>query len=138
MSGYSKRPLVEKLGIRPGFRILWVNAPDHLDSLLGPLPNGAEVADSSSEELDYVHVFATEREQLEEWMPRLRAQIKQDGMIWASWPKQSSPLAGELKENAVRQIGLENDLVDVKVAAIDQDWSGLKFVIRVRDRGREE
>lgn len=116
---------------------MWVNAPDHLDSLLGSLPAGAEVADESSEEFDYVHVFATEREELEEWIPRFRTQIKQDGMIWASWPKQSSPLAGELKESVVRQIGLDNNLVDVKVAAIDRDWSGLKFVIRVQDRVHE-
>lgn len=137
MSASSKKLLVKKLGIKPGFRIRWVNPPDHWEAVLGELPPGVEVESDPAQDLDYIHVFALERQQLIEWMPQLRGQINQEGMIWASWPKQSSPMAGDLKENDVRRIGLDNNLVDIKVAAIDQDWSGLKFVIRVEDRDRE-
>lgn len=134
VAGYSKKPLTEKLGIRPGFRVSIEKEPPHFASLLGSWPKGVEILPQSAKELDYLHFFTNNRIELEDWFPRARERIKQEGMIWVSWPKRSSPLSGDLSENDVRDIGLASGLVDVKVAAIDQDWSGLKFVIRVKDR----
>ena len=134
VAGYSKKLLVDKLGIRSGFRVSLENQPAHYVSLLGSLPEGVEILSKRAMKLDFLHLFATSRVRLEDRFPQARKRIKQNGMIWISWPKLSSPLKGDLNENVVRDVGLANGLVDVKVAAIDQDWSGLKFVIRVRDR----
>jgi hypothetical protein len=136
VAGYSKKPLVDKLGIRPGFRLSIENEPAHYASLLRPWPERVEVLSKGATGLDYLQYFATKRNELEDWLPRARGRIKQEGMIWVSWPKQTSSLRGDLNENVVREIGLLNGLVDIKVAAIDKDWSGLKFVIRVKDRRR--
>jgi hypothetical protein len=132
--GYSKKPLADKLGIQPGFRISMEGNPDHYMSLLGTLPEGVDILSQRATKLDFLHLFATNRLQLEDRFPRARKRIKPDGMIWVSWPKLRSPLKGRLNENVVREIGLANGLVDVKVAAIDENWSGLKFVFRIKDR----
>jgi hypothetical protein len=133
-AGHSKKPLAAKLGIKTGFRISLVNYPDNYLALLGQLPPGVQLADERAVDLDFIHLFAAERRLLGYGFAQARRRIKPDGMLWVSWPKQTSALKGDLKENIVREIGLANSLVDVKVAAIDDDWSGLKFVYRLKDR----
>jgi len=133
-AGYSGKPLLEKLGIRPGHRISIENAPGHYLRLLGQLPEGAELLAGRASGLDVLHLFAGDRGQLSEAFPRAKQRIKPDGVLWISWTKQTSALKSDLNENTVREIGLAHGLVDVKVAAIDQDWSALKFVYRTKDR----
>jgi hypothetical protein len=133
-AGYSKRTLVQKLGIKPGFRVAFVNEPDHYRALLGDLPEGLQFGMEDGEPFDFLHLFATHQRQLERDFPAAKARMKMDGMLWVSWPKLKSKLESDLKEGIVRQIGLANELVDVKVAAVDDDWSGLKFVYRLEDR----
>ncbi len=133
-AGYSGKPLAMKLGIREGFRVSFVGAPSHYRSLLGPLPPGVEVIGSRGTRLDLLHLFALDQPHLITAMPRAKGRIKVDGMLWVSWPKQTSRISTDLNETAVREIGLSNGLVDVKVAAVDDDWSGLKFVYRLKDR----
>ena len=132
MAGYSKRPLVEKLGIRPGARVAIAGAPDGYEAALGPLPEGVER--SLDPPLDFIHVFAFDRAALERAFREMKPKLAHDGMLWASWPKKAAKLPTDLDENVVRRIGLDQGLVDVKVAAVDDVWSGLKFVYRLKDR----
>jgi hypothetical protein len=133
-AGYSGRPLAQKLGIKKGDAIAFANAPDGYDRLLGRLPEGAVVARELEGQLDFVQLFATERASLERELPRLKARLKPDGMIWLSWPKASSRRQTDLSDRVVREVGLKTGLVDVKVCAIDDSWSALKFVRRLKDR----
>lgn len=134
LAGYSKRSLVDKLGIKPGSRVSFSNEPSHYFALLGVSAGGIEIAGGRARDLDFLHVFVRDRKQLAAAFPRAKLRIKPNGVLWVSWPKLTSTLTSDLSENVVREIGLANGLVDVKVAAIDEDWSGLKFVYRLRDR----
>lgn len=136
MAGYSKKSLVEKLGIKPGAKIAILNAPADYEITLGPLPDGVECVESiqSGAELDFIQFFTTSRAEFLAQLDTLKAAIKPNGMVWVSWPKKASKMPTDLDENIVRAIALENGLVDVKVAAIDAVWSGLKLVYRVKDR----
>jgi hypothetical protein len=133
-AGYSSRSLVDKLGIKPGFRIRLVNPPQGYETLLGALPDSVEIVDQLANDLDFIHFFTTSRRELEAEFPALARQIKPNGMLWISWPKRAAKVETDLDETIVREIGLAGGLVDVKVAAIDQTWSGLKFVYRLKDR----
>ena len=133
-AGYSKRPLTQKLGIKPGHLITIIDAPDGYHTLLEPLPEGVIQHATLVADLDFAHYFTDNRQALVEMFPQLKAAIRANGMVWISWPKKASKVPTDLNENIVREIGLQNGLVDVKVAAIDQVWSGLKFVYRTRDR----
>jgi hypothetical protein len=133
-AGYSGRPLAQKLGIRKGDVLAFSNAPDDYERLLGKLPDGVIVAREQEGRLDFIQLFATERASLEREFPRLKARLKAGGMIWVSWPKASSRRQTDLSDRVVRGIGLKNGLVDVKVCAIDDSWSALKFVRRLKDR----
>lgn len=133
-AGYSKRSLSEKLGIKPGFRIRLVNAPKDYESLLAPLPDGVTLVSSEALGLDLIQVFVLSRAELSVVFVALAAQITQSGALWISWPKRASKIATDLDDNVVRKIGLASGLVDVKVAAVDETWSGLKFVYRLKDR----
>jgi len=130
--GYSGTPLVQKLGIKPGARFHFVSAPDRLPELLGPLPIGATPA--SRGKLDFSLLFVKKLVELSRNFPRLRDRLEANGMLWVSWPKKTSGVPTDLNENVVRDFGLANGLVDVKVCAIDETWSGLKFVRRLSDR----
>ena len=130
--GYSGTPLVQKLGIKPGARFQFVGAPDDLPALLGPLPVGATYANRGK--LDFSLLFVRKLAELSRNFPRLRDRLEANGMLWVSWPKKSSGVPTDLTENVVRDFGLANGLVDVKVCAIDDIWSGLKFVRRLSDR----
>jgi len=134
-AGYSGTPLIKKLGIKPGHRMWLSGAPDHYGALLGVLPEGAGPA-GDAEEVDFAHVFATTHTDLAAGLAVARKRIASNGMVWASWPKKASGIATELDGNAVRAAGLAAGMVDVKVCAVDETWSGHKFVIRVADRGR--
>ena len=134
MAGYSKRSLVTKLGIKPGYRVCFINAPPDYNRTLGRLPADVEPADRLEGSVDLVQFFTTERTELEAQFPRLKQAIAYDGSLWISWPKKASKVKTDLNENVIREIGLDNGLVDVKVCAVDEIWSGLKFVFRVEDR----
>jgi hypothetical protein len=129
MAGYSGKPLVQKLGVKPGFRIFVDGAPSAYGDLVGGLPPGVKLVTKLKPPLDMVHLFATEAAALRKKFPACRDAIAPDGMVWVSWPKKSSGVASDLTDHVVRETGLALGLVDIKVCAIDETWSGLKFVI---------
>ncbi len=133
-SGYSKKPLAEKLGVKPGFRVAVLNAPVGYRKKLGALPDGVTTTHLLEQPMDFIHFFVRNKAELEAEFARLKQSLAPDGMLWVSWPKGSSKVATDLNENIIREIGLQHGLVDVKVAAIDAVWSGLKFVYRLKDR----
>jgi hypothetical protein len=135
-AGYSGTPLVRKLGIRPGMRFAVVGPPGHYWDLLAGVPDDLAILDDSATDLEFVHVFATERKGLATRLKALRRSIAQDGMIWVSWPKKASGVVTDVTGDVVRRTGLAAGLVDVKVCAVDETWSGLKFVIPKADRVR--
>ena len=134
MAGYSKRSLVEKVGIKEGFRVAILGGPPKYAHTLGKLPNGVKPASELRGTQDFIHFFTKSRRELEHTFPALKSGLAQDGMLWISWPKASAGLETDLNENLVRDVGLRNQMVDVKVCAVDEIWSGLKFVIRLKDR----
>ena len=130
--GYSGTPLVKKLGIKPGARLKFVSEPKGFDALLGALPEASRFAPRGA--LDFAMLFAKDRSDLEKGFSRLRDRLEPNGMLWVAWPKKTSGVETDLTEGVVRTFGLESGLVDVKVCAIDDTWSGLKFVRRLKDR----
>ncbi len=135
MAGYSQRSLPEKLGIHPGTRVIALRAPDTYAAALGELPEGATLQGRLSSRTHFIHCFARRRAELEQGFPRWARALTDDGTLWVSWPKRASGVETDLTENIVREVGLTHGLVDVKVCAIDEIWSGLKFVRRVANRG---
>jgi hypothetical protein len=142
-AGYSQRALVEKLGIKPGQRVLILAGPDHYVRMLGQLPAGVTLLPSdfvsnfaapSGDLVDFIQFFTASAAELAAAFPALKSVLAKDGLLWISWPKKSAKMATDVDENVVRAIGLDCGLVDVKVAAIDLTWSGLKFVYRKMDR----
>ncbi len=133
-AGYSKTPLVKKLGIKLGFKIHFANPPDNLQFLLGELPEKTTTIVELNGPVDYIHLFTKSKDELQTQFPILKAALAQNGLLWISWPKKASKVMTDLDENIVRDIGLQNGLVDVKVCAVDEIWSGLKFVYRLKDR----
>jgi len=135
--GYSGTPLVRKLGIRAGMRLLVEAAPRPYAEIVADLPAGVELVDDQggSGPVDLVHVFVTEGDVLPEKLRALRGRIHPAGTVWVSWPKRSARVPTDVTEDVVRAAALAAGLVDVKVCAVDATWSGLKLVIRVRDRG---
>lgn len=131
-AGYSGTPLVQKLGIKPGARVQIVSEPADFRSVLGPLPEG--VRPTARGELDFAMVFTKTTADLARRFVALRDRLAPNGTLWVSWPKKTSGVATELTENVVRDFGLAQGLVDVKVCAVDDTWSGLKFVRRLKDR----
>ena len=134
MAGYSKKSLVHKLGIKVGSRVLFLNPPQNYRDVLGDLPEDVALGDDLFGPLDFIQIFVRERAELARIFPELKQNLAYDGMLWVSWPKRVSKVPIDLKEDVVREIGLSNGLVDVKVSAIDEIWSGLKFVYRLKDR----
>ena len=135
LSGYSGTPLAKKLGMKEGFGIILYNQPEHYFDLFADLPENISVLkEGRAEEADFIHVFCTSFQELEEAVKKYKSSLKMNGMLWVSWPKGSSKIPTELKRDPIREYLLSIGLVDVKVAAIDEDWSGLKFVYRLRDR----
>lgn len=133
-AGYSGTPLVKKLGIKVGSVVIAINAPAHYRELIAPLPTGAMIIDDERGNVDLVHLFVNSRAGLREDLARSRDLIKQDGAIWVSWYKKAARLPTELTEDAIRECAFPLGLVDVKVCAVDEQWSGLKLVIRKENR----
>lgn len=134
MAGYSSTPLPKKLGIREQSRLAFVNAPKGFEAYLGPLPPGAEVARRLTKPLDIVLLFVTTERALVKDFAKLAEKLATNGMIWVAWPKKSSGVVTDLSFERVQRIGLDAGLVDVKICAVDETWSGLKFVYRLKDR----
>lgn len=134
MAGYSGRPLAAKLGMKAGFRVLVRNPPEGYRGLLEGLPEGVTLAEDPPGEVEMVHLFTRSRAELEAALPELLGRIRQDGMVWVSWPKRASGVPTDVTEDTVRAVALPLGLVDVKVCAVDETWSGLKLVIRKENR----
>jgi hypothetical protein len=134
MAGYSKTPTWKKLGIKEGMRVILLHAPENYAQILGELPHGVVLDDKVRKKAAFIHYFTREKSGLSEDFPKLKAALAPDGSLWISWPKGAAKVPTDLNENVVREIGLRNGLVDVKVAAVDEIWSGLKFVYRLKDR----
>jgi hypothetical protein len=133
-AGYSGTPLLKKLGIKSGFKMMWLNAPSHYPQLLGKLPEGAQVFSRPQTPLDFIHFFPRNRKEYEQRLPEMKKSLAPDGMIWVSWPKAASKVPTDVTEKLVRGYALKIGLVDIKVCAVDETWSGLKMVIPVKDR----
>ena len=133
-AGYSGKPLVAKLGIKPGASVLILHAPKGYAKTLGPLPPDVTVVQAPRPGLDFIQFFATGRAALERSFAALAKALAPAGMLWISWPKKASGVATDLTEDVVRKAALANGLVDVKVCAVDDTWSGLKLVRRLKDR----
>ena len=129
-AGYSGTPLAAKLGIKPGSRVLPVASPSGYRALLGPLPEGVEFAARLAANVDVVHIFATWRAVLRRELKRLRPKLRPDAAVWVSWPKKSSKVPTDITEDVIRAEALPLGLVDVKVCAVTDVWSGLRLVIR--------
>src|ERR1700759_3109267 len=124
-AGYSGKPLSQKLGLKPGFCIFVDGGPSDYRKLVGEWPDGAKLVAKASGTLDVVHLFATEAKGLAARLLKFRKAIVPDGMIWVSWPKRSSGVATDLSDVVVRDTALPLGLVDIKVCAVDEVWSGL-------------
>lgn len=134
-AGYSSTPLARKLGLKAGFTALLANAPDHYFELFADFPEDVkQVTNASAETLDFCHLFVTQLTDLEEQLLLLKPLLKKHGLMWISWPKGKSKIPTNINREVVREAGLASGLVDVKVCAVDADWSALKFVYRLKDR----
>jgi hypothetical protein len=133
-SGYSGTPLAKKLGIKSGFNIRLINAPEHYLSLFTDMPTDVCFVDQPGSKLNLIHFFTKSYDELFEILPVLKDQIAQNGIIWISWPKKASKIVTDITEDKIRDLAFETGLVDVKVCAVDETWSGLKLVIPVKDR----
>lgn len=134
ITGYSGTPLGKKLGLKEGFIIYLVNPPSHYLELLTDLPGSLQQSEDPKQPKDFIHFFTKSKVELENKLPKLKLGLRQNGSIWVSWPKKAAKVATDLDGNIVRKLGLSIGLVDVKVCAVDQTWSGLKFMIPVKDR----
>ncbi|MGH9963189.1 MAG: DUF3052 domain-containing protein [Pyrinomonadaceae bacterium] len=136
MAGYSGTPLIKKLGIREGFRVALVNSPKGFKKELGSLPDKAKFAPCVTDSFDVILLFVISEAELRRVVVLLAANIVTNGMLWVAWPKKSSGMATDLSFTSVQRIGLDAGLVDVKICAVNDVWSGLKFVYRLKDRAR--
>jgi len=136
VAGYSGTPLSKKLGIRPGARVALVRAPEGFERALEPMPDGARLGHQARGQQDVVLFFATRLAELERRFEPLARSICSAGGLWIAWPKKTAGVATDLHESIVRDVGLAHGLVDNKVCAVDDTWSGLRFVYRLADRAR--
>jgi hypothetical protein len=134
MAGYSNQNLVDKLGVKPGMRAIVMRAPAGYLELMPELEERANLITRLGGRFDFIQYFATSVEQLGAVIPNLASHLEPGGMLWVTWAKRTSPLHTGLDDNIVRRLGVAAGLVDVKVAAVTDDWSALKFVYRVIDR----
>jgi hypothetical protein len=134
MAGYSSRSLAEKLGIKPGVVVTALEAPPTYIRQLQPVPADVTFVNRLGKQARFIHCFVTRRSELEKEFPAVSRSLADDGIAWISWPKKAAKTDTDLTEDVVREIGLRLGLVDVKVCAVDELWSGLKFVRRLADR----
>ena len=135
MSGYSGTPLARKLGIRPAARMFVRAPPANYAALLAPLPESVQRVRRIDARTDLIHLFATRASALRRELAVARRAMRDDAVIWVSWPKKAAGVDSDISENGVRALALPLGLVDVKVCAVDETWSGLKLVLRVSERG---
>lgn len=129
-AGYSGTPLVKKLGLKEGMTFYAANAPEHYFDLLGELPANLKLIRRLQGSIDFMHLFVTQTKDLTDLLPKCLVRLTPDGTIWASWPKKASKVPTDITEDVIRDVALPLGLVDVKVCAVDEVWSGLKLVIR--------
>ena len=132
--GYSQTPLAKKLGMKEGFTISLINTPPNYQQLFTDFTGLVEITNDLSKKKDLIHFFVDSSQDLYKGLIPLKDQIKKNGMIWVSWPKKSSKIKTDVHENLIRSFALEIGLVDIKVCAVDETWSGLKLVIPLKDR----
>ncbi len=130
MAGYSTTPLAKKLGIKAGTRLRVSGAPANYETLLEPLPPSVLISGRIASEIDIWHCFTSSAAELRKQLPEMIRGIKVDGAIWVSWPKKASGVPSTVTEDTIREHALPLGLVDIKVCAVDDTWSGLKLVIR--------
>ncbi len=133
-SEYSHRSLAAKLGLKPGMKVAFINAPDDYKKRLGSIVDEVDILTHPANEMDFVQLFTDSFDHFTREFPSLSKKLKSNGMLWVSWPKGSSKVTTDLNENSLRDFGLSQGLVDVKVIAVDETWSGLKFIYRLKDR----
>jgi len=129
-TGYSGTPLAKKLGFKPGQRVSAPGAPPNYRKLLAPLPDGVEFQARVSKTTDLVHLFTTSRAELARNLAAWLKVLAPDAAIWVSWPKKTSKVLTDITEDTIRAVALPMGLVDIKVCAVDDTWSGLKLVLR--------
>lgn len=133
-AGYSGTPLAKKLGIKEGFKIRLVNHPSYYFDLFTDFPNEITIKKESKSPKDFVHYFTKKSTDLRKDIKTLRSEIFPDGILWISWPKKASKVETDVTEDVIRNLALKNGLVDVKVCALDEVWSGLKLVVPLKER----
>jgi len=133
-AGYSGTPLAKKLGIKENFRVEVIDAPEYYLCLFTDLPANLYFENDKDVKLDLIHFFTKSQEEYKTLLPQLKVRIKPNGSIWISWPKKSSKVPTDITEDIIRNFALQTGLVDIKVCAVDETWSGLKLVIPVKDR----
>ncbi len=133
-SGYSGTPLAKKLGYKEGFKIRLAHPPDYYFELFADFPENILIMNDKKTKKNLIHYFTKQAKELHADILNLRNEIEQSGMIWISWPKKASKIPTDITEDLIRDLALKNGLVDVKVCAVDEIWSGLKLVIPVKDR----
>jgi hypothetical protein len=134
MPGYSGTPLPQKLGIKPEATVTLINSPPHYHRLLGSPPPSVKFTDRLTRQAGFVHLFVTERTELEKSLRQLRQRLSDAGTLWVSWPKKSSGVQTDVTEDVIRTVALPLGFVDVKVCAVDETWSGLKLMVRREHR----
>ena len=134
MPGYSGTPLVKKLGFKPPLTLVALNAPAEYSSWLGDLPGGVQIVSKPGRRIVAAHLFSTRRAELAKTLASLRDRLDPAGFVWVSWPKKASKVPTDITEDVIRDVCLPMGLVDVKVCAIDETWSGLKLVVRLQNR----
>lgn len=132
--GYSGTPLEKKLGIKAGFLVKYVNKPDHYEALFTMVPGNLNEVQDAGVKKDFIHFFTKEKDELVALLPGLKEELLPNGAIWVSWPKKSSKVSTSITEADIRNYALSIGLVDIKVCAVDEAWSGLKLVIPVKSR----
>ncbi len=134
MSVYSGTPLLKKIGIKKGQKVLFLNPPANYRQLLGNLPEGVEVVKDNIGKADFIHCFVSSRQELEKAVMHLKPQLDRSGCLWVSWPKGTARIQTDINRDTIRNFVLTTGLVDIKVASVDDNWSALKFVYRKSDR----
>jgi len=134
-SGYSGTPLAKKLGLKEDFKVVLIDPPKYYWKLFEIVPSGIhEISNPTEGTIDFIHLFCTTRIELKAHSAQCKSFLKKNGSLWVSWPKGSSKIPTDLKREPIREHLLSIGLVDVKVCAVDEDWSGLKFMYRITDR----
>lgn len=136
LAGYSATPLAKKLGIKEGFSVHLINQPSNYFDLFSDFPADVKLLNDKSVPKDFIHYFTKSAKELFIELSALKPEIKPAGMIWVSWPKKASKIPTDVTEDIIRSFALSIGLVDIKVCAVDEIWSGLKLVIPVKDRNK--